>query len=236
VNRHASVCTVLGSFLAVVACSGDVLPVALNGANPDGGRDGSFSEGEDSSSPGGCVGTAPACFGTELQSCCAEDPSGVATCEGIYWMCGSVGAPGCSGESCPPTGPGPADASASCIGTPPNCFGNDFTSCCGQDPVAIATCSCAPNPAGQACTAHWMCGAVAAPGCNGAPCSQPPDGGGPKDSSPSGCVGTTPDCFGTDPSACCGKDPLTVATCNGTVWMCGSAAAPGCNGTTCATP
>jgi hypothetical protein len=43
-------------------------------------------------------------------------------------------------------------------------------------------------------------------------------------------------CFGQSSQGCCGQDPEGPATCVGGVWMCGSAPAPGCNGTSCAHP
>ncbi len=49
---------------------------------------------------GGCSDGAPNCYGSDLSMCCAEDPSGSATCSDGVWMCGSVPAPGCSGTSC----------------------------------------------------------------------------------------------------------------------------------------
>jgi hypothetical protein len=56
--------------------------------------------------------------------------------------------------------PDVADAMGSCTGEAPDCFGNDLQNCCGNDPSGVAVCQ-----AGQ-----WMCGAVAAPGCNGRSC------------------------------------------------------------------
>ncbi len=47
------------------------------------------------------------------------------------------------------------------------------------------------------------------------------------------CTGTPLLCFGSDATACCGKDPAGYATCVGSTWMCGPAPAPGCNGVSC---
>jgi hypothetical protein len=47
------------------------------------------------------------------------------------------------------------------------------------------------------------------------------------------CTGTPPLCFGSNASLCCGNDPSGPAACSGGAWMCGSAPAPGCNGTSC---
>ena len=59
-----------------------------------------------------------------------------------------------------------ADA-RSCSGTAPNCFGNNTSFCCGNDPSGPAVCN------GGA----WMCGSAPAPGCNGRSCSLPQDAG-----------------------------------------------------------
>jgi hypothetical protein len=47
------------------------------------------------------------------------------------------------------------------------------------------------------------------------------------------CTGQAPLCFGNDVTHCCGNDPAGSASCNGGEWMCGSALAPGCNGSSC---
>jgi hypothetical protein len=143
-RRTALVSFFVAQTVVIVACSGSVLPVASNGA--DGGSSGG-------SGSGGCTGAAPACYGNNLQACCGQDPYGLATCVGNQWMCGSVGAPGCSGMSCNGTGGG-------CIGNAPNCFGSDQQTCCGQDPSGVATCQ----------NSRWMCGSAPAPGCTGTTC------------------------------------------------------------------
>src|SRR5208282_1375450 len=43
---------------------------------------------------------------------------------------------------------------STCAGSAPNCFGDDDSQCCGQDPSGAATCT------GGA----WMCGSAKAPG------------------------------------------------------------------------
>jgi hypothetical protein len=148
--RRAFLVTLFVQSAVIVACSAADIPVATN-AGVSGSSGGVGSSG--SSGSGGCSGTAPNCFGSDLQSCCGQDPAGVATCVGSQWKCGTAGAPGCNGMSCLGGGGG-------CIGTPPNCFGNDLTACCGQDPSGVATCQ----------GGRWMCGSVAAPGCNGTSC------------------------------------------------------------------
>lgn len=105
---------------------------------------------------GGCSGTAPRCYGSDLDTCCSTQPTGNATCENGEWVCGPAGAPGCNGASCVAS----ADGGTGCIGTPPECYGNDLQSCCSQDPAGPATCE-----GGQ-----WRCGGAAAPGCSGTSC------------------------------------------------------------------
>jgi hypothetical protein len=63
--------------------------------------------------------------------------------------------------------PDAARDAGSCKGTAPDCFGNDSTSCCGQDPEGVAKCV----------RGAWLCGAAAAPGCNGHSCIEPADSG-----------------------------------------------------------
>jgi hypothetical protein len=48
-----------------------------------------------------------------------------------------------------------------------------------------------------------------------------------------GCTGSAPPCFGDNLAMCCGQDPAGRATCQGGLWMCGGAEAPGCNGISC---
>jgi hypothetical protein len=177
---------------------------------------------------GSCTGTAPNCFGNDVQGCCGQDPAGQATCQSGQWMCGSAVAPGCNGKSClSQLDSGGAmdsqsqDGSSGCTGQAPNCFGNNQQQCCGQDPAGPATCV----------GSNWMCGAAGAPGCNGTNCLLQGDGSGNDGSAT--CIGQAPNCFGNDIQTCCGQDPSGVATCQGGMWMCGSAAAPGCDGTSC---
>jgi hypothetical protein len=129
----------------------------------------------------------------------------------------------------PDAGGGKPDGGGStCTAPAPNCFGNDDSTCCGQDPSGPATCV----------GGDWMCGSAKAPGCNGTSClhgddggvdSGPPDGG--TDVSPT-CTGTAPDCYGDSDKTCCPvplHDPSGIAKCVGTTWMCGAAEAPGCD-------
>jgi hypothetical protein len=235
VNRRLALFATLGQVLAITACTSGILAVAEEGAGSDGGRgDAGGSPVEGSTPPAGCLGPAPDCFGSDLQACCGQDPSGVATCDGAEWTCGSVGAPGCNGASC--TEPGEAgkpDAAPACIGTAPSCFGSGPQMCCVAQEPNVATCACDPtNPAGTACSvAHWMCGAVAAPGCDGTPCASLADSGQPD--STTGCTGPIPQCLGNNLQTCCGSDPSENAVCVGSAWLCGTVAAPGCNGTPC---
>jgi hypothetical protein len=188
------------------------------------------------SDAGGCTGSTPACFGSDVNACCGQDPAGEATCVGGQWMCGSAAAPGCNGTSClvhpdggssessagetstdGPSDSAASDGSGSCTGQAPNCFGNDLHHCCGQDPAGPATCV----------NGQWMCGSAGAPGCNGTNCLFPDAGV---------CMGQAPNCYGNDVTMCCPQDPSGVATCQGNMWMCGSAPAPGCDGTSCVHP
>jgi hypothetical protein len=53
-----------------------------------------------------CAGSAPACRGTSLESCCAPDPYARAVCRDGQWMCSFsnsdpwIAAPGCNGQTC----------------------------------------------------------------------------------------------------------------------------------------
>jgi hypothetical protein len=192
VNRSASLLLSLLATLGAVAaaCGGGVVPIAENGA--DAGGDGHTSS--------GCSGTTPNCFGSDLHSCCGQDPSGLATCMGNEWMCGGAGAPGCNGRTC---GTVEADASTTCIGDAPNCFGSNLAGCCGQDPAGHAECV----------GGTWTCGSAAAPGCNGESCTAPRDASS-GDASSGGC-GDPP------PLHClCAGDQ---ASCIDGTWQCPSA-------------
>lgn len=57
--------------------------------------------------------------------------------------------------------------SSACVGPTPTCFGTNNATCCGDDPLGLATCS----------LGVWSCGEVAAPGCNGTPCISFADAG-----------------------------------------------------------
>jgi hypothetical protein len=202
---------------------------AATGNDSPGAGDAAGDSGPGNDTATRCTGTAPLCFGNNLSQCCGQDPAGDATCENGVWMCGGAAAPGCNGNSClnpPDAGTDMPQTDGGCSGTAPNCFGNDTSQCCGQDPSGQATCE----------NGAWMCGAAAAPGCNGNSCLNPPDGGSDMSQADGGCTGTAPNCFGNDTSMCCGQDPSGQATCENGAWMCGAAAAPGCNGTSCLNP
>jgi hypothetical protein len=78
------------------------------GAGGQAGQSAGGQAGDDRSAQGGeagsasttCSGDAPLCFGNSLQSCCGNDPAGIATCEAGSWICFGVPAPGCNGQSC----------------------------------------------------------------------------------------------------------------------------------------
>jgi hypothetical protein len=54
----------------------------------------------------GCPGSPPACRGFDLNTCCGQDPYGMAVCRNDQWLCSFSGtdswvaAPGCNGELC----------------------------------------------------------------------------------------------------------------------------------------
>jgi len=60
-------------------------------------------------------------------------------------------------------------------------------------------------------------------------CTTGMDGGSTMDAGPSTCMGSAPLCFGNDDTQCCGQDPSGSAVCVGGQWLCGMAAAPGCD-------
>jgi hypothetical protein len=89
--------------LGDIFCAGG-LPDA--GSSPEGGANDAGNGTESGASDagdagdGGCTGTAPLCFGSDVQTCCGQDPSGIASCVGGAWLCGAAAAPGCNGTSC----------------------------------------------------------------------------------------------------------------------------------------
>jgi hypothetical protein len=114
------------------------------------------SSGTDGSS-GGCVGTAPLCFGSDVQMCCGNDPAGSAVCQGGQWTCGGAPAPGCNGTSCLAQDAGPpldgssgTDGSmvsdASIDGSGPDCACPASTICVGTR--AIGGAQFTPDDAG----------------------------------------------------------------------------------------
>lgn len=123
----------------------------------------------------------------------------------------ALAAAACGGSSSNPFAQG-----GGCKGAAPSCYGGDLGSCCSQAATGTATCE----------NGAWMCGAAGAPGCNGASCLGPTDGG-------LACIGSPPSCYGDDVQSCCSQDPSGSATCEGGQWRCGGAVAPGCSGTSC---
>jgi hypothetical protein len=136
---------------------------------------------------------------------------------------------------------GSSDASADaagdaqqCNSLPPICDG-----CCGskRDPVCVGgTWICGPlGGACMQCDASTPDGPAADAAGDG-PTSDGSIPDAPLDDAPTDgpmCTGQAPLCFGSNTSSCCGNDPSGVAVCRGGAWMCGSAPAPGCNGTSC---
>ncbi len=170
-SRFRSVVAV-AQVVLFAACGGSTnASLSSDGGGDDGGGGPDASRATDAAdaSSGSCAGPASLCFGTDSQSCCGQDPLGRATCVNGAWTCGSAPAPGCNGVSCVrgADAEAPPDAAAGCTGTAPNCFGNDSTHCCGQDPSGPAVCR------GGA----WMCGPAPAPGCSGTSCVQGMEGG-----------------------------------------------------------
>jgi hypothetical protein len=116
-----------------------------------------------------------------------------------------------------------------------DCPPNTVASC-------ASVCSDGSNPCVNACVAHQC----VARGCldagladgggdagDAGPAADAGDAGDASDASDAGCAGTRPNCFGTNTQACCGQDPYGPASCVGGAWLCGTAPAPGCNGTSC---
>jgi hypothetical protein len=116
--------------------------------------------------------------GSSVVACGSDD--GTTTCTGAQPMCASgcsasTGASCVDGEwqACPdaivacPSDAGQTDGGGACSGDAPSCFGNDTSSCCGQDPAGTAVCT----------DGQWLCGGAAAPGCDGTSCLAL-DGGG----------------------------------------------------------
>src|SRR5581483_576216 len=100
----------------------------------------------------------PLCFGTGLTGEEFQDQLGDIFCAGGPPDGGSNTDGGTSGDGGSNADAGTGDGG--CTGTPPNCFGNDVQTCCGQDPSGPASCV----------AGAWLCGTAAAPGCNGTSC------------------------------------------------------------------
>jgi hypothetical protein len=111
------------------------------------------------------------------------------------------------------------------------CSSTNDAACTGTPPVICDGCCGIKSPADQCLNGAWTCrpsGAACAM-CDAGPDSAADDASGDAAT----CTGTPPLCFGNNSSLCCGNDPSGSAACLGGVWMCGSASAPGCNGTSC---
>jgi hypothetical protein len=106
-----------------------------------------------------CSGVPPTCT-----NCCGAPIT--IECQNGQWLCPSVACPICNLGDASVDAPS-GDASATCTGSAPLCFGGDVTRCCGNDPAGSATCR----------AGHWLCGTAPAPGCNGQSCLQAPDAG-----------------------------------------------------------
>lgn len=163
--------------LAWAGCSG-----SSNATTPDSGQaatndmaDGSadrLADGsQEASSEGaaGCTGTAPSCFGSDVASCCGQDPSGPATCSGGAWMCGGAAAPGCDGTSCLQ----PQDGGAGCPVARPTeasaCSTSQLACEYGSDPAlecdTIVTCQGGSWTTTQTPFTGGFCTTTSASGC-----------------------------------------------------------------------
>ena len=196
------------------------------------------------------AGALPACSGSS-SSAGGAGSAGVGDGAGAAEVAGTAGVAGVAGAAAGAAGAmvgsgGSGGAQAACAGTAPTCRGTDLSQCCGQDPYGVATCQ----------NGMWMCSLfsatpVPAPGCNGQSCflqgtagtagtagtggqsSAGNAGTGGTGGSTAACSGSAPNCFGSDSSKCCGKDPAGQATCKNGAWLCFGAPAPGCNGQSC---
>jgi hypothetical protein len=111
----------------------------------------------------------------------------------------------------------------------------NVTSDCPPNPGAscASVCSDGSNPCVTACVAH-QCVARGCPDASATDAAgDATDTGDAKDAADAVCTGTRPNCFGNDVQMCCGQDPAGPASCVGGVWRCGTAPAPGCDGTSC---
>ncbi len=172
-----------------------------------------------STSDTGSTGDASTCTGTPPVMCdgCCGAKYAADSCESGVWSCRPLGIACVQCDAGADSAPNDASGdSAACTGTPPlTCDG-----CCGAKYAAdlcdsgVWTC----RPLGAACIQ-----------CDAGADSAPSDASGDS----AACTGTAPLCFGSDTSVCCGNDPSGSAVCSGGAWKCGSAPAPGCDGTSC---
>jgi hypothetical protein len=119
------------------------------------------------------------------------------------------------------------------------------TGSCNQDsdcpPIGggacASMCSDGTNPCARACVDHACaprgCPDASVPDAEAGATNVGVDAGDAGGASDAGCAGTAPNCFGNDAQTCCGQDPSGRASCVAGAWRCGTAPAPGCNGTSC---
>ncbi len=175
-----------------------------------GSTSGTSNDSDDASSDSAvCTGIPP----LTCDGCCGSKYAADQCLNGA-WTCTPLGV-ACA--RCDAGTDSAADDSGTCAGTPPaTCDG-----CCGSK-----------YPADLCVNGAWTCAPRGGGVC--IQCDAGMDAASGDASSDSGtCTGTAPSCFGNNSSACCGQDPSGPAVCSGRAWMCDSAPAPGCNGTSC---
>jgi hypothetical protein len=103
--------------------------------------------------------------------------------------------------------------------------------CTGTPPLICDGCCGAKYAADECLNGAWACKprGVSCVACDAGVDATGTDASGDAAT----CTGTRPNCFGNDSNLCCGNDPSGPATCSNGAWMCGSAPAPGCDGTSC---
>jgi hypothetical protein len=190
--------------------------------------------------------------GSETQMEGSIDGSSADADSGIGGSCNQT-------SDCPPTGGG-ACASVCSDGTDPcaracvdhacvprgcpdssvldgQAFCNQVSDCPPNTAASCASvCSDGSNPCVTACVGH-QCVERGCPDAGttdaGGDAGDAGHAGDAGDAGDAGCTGTRPNCFGNDVTKCCGQDPSGPASCVGGAWECGTAPAPGCNGTSC---
>jgi hypothetical protein len=175
---------------------------------------------------GTCTGLPPSI----CQGCCGSTYA-ADECVNGTWVCRPLGI------ACTQCDSGVTDAAAS-DGS------GDSATCTGTPPVICNGCCGSKYAADQCSNGTWACQprGVACIQCDAAISDSPAgdasgdastDGSGDSSTDAATCTGTRPNCFGNDTSRCCGNDPSGPATCSAGAWTCGTAPAPGCNGTSC---